>query len=75
MINLEYKHRCRHEPIEAAIYSLRANVEELEMFRANASVDLTVDVEESTDEQGERKQERSCLELPVDFSKDDVTKV
>ena len=72
MINLEYGHKCRSAPVEAAVYSLEATGKELERFRANATAEVTVDVE--TKDQ-EKKQQRSSLELPVDFSKEDLAKV
>ena len=75
VINLEYGHRCRSEPVEAAIYSLEAKGEELEKFRANASTELTVELEETTKEQSQKKQERFFLELPLDFTKEYLAKV
>ena len=74
VINLEYGHRCRADPVEAAVYSLQAAGEEVDRFRANATADVTVELEE-TAEQKEKKQECSSLELPVDFSREDVAKV
>ena len=71
MINLEYGHRCRADPVEAAIYSLQAKGKEFERFRANVTAEVTVELE-STDV--EKKQQRSSLELPVDFSKEDLMK-
>ena len=75
VINLEYGHRCRAEPVEAAVYSLEAKGEELDKFRANASAELTVELEETTDEEEERKLEYSSMELPVDFTKEYLAKV
>ena len=74
MIGPEHTHRCRNPPFEAAIYSLKAEGEKLDKFRANSWAELTVEVDKSS-EQEEKKQERSLLELPVDFSQDDVAKV
>ena len=74
VINLEYGHRCRAEPVEAAIYSLEAKGENLEKFRAIATAEVTVELEENTEQQ-EKKYEYSSMELPVDFSKEDVAKV
>ena len=74
LINLEYGHKCRTAPVEAAIYSLQAKGEELEKFRAFAVAEVTVDLEESTEKQ-EKTQESSSLELPVDFTRDDVAQV
>ena len=73
MINLEYGHRCRAKPVEAAIYSLKAKGEEHERFRAFATAEVTVELE--TKDQQEKKNEISTLELPVDFSREDVAKV
>ena len=75
MINLEYGHRCRADPVEAAIYSLQAKGIELEKFWANASAELTVEVEETAEEQNQKKQERSFVELPLDFAKEYLAKV
>ena len=72
MVNLEYGHRCRADPVEAAVYSLEATGKELERFRANATVKVTVDLE-TTDQ--EKKQQRSSLQIPVDFSEEDLAKV
>ena len=73
MINLEYGHRCRTDPVEAAIYSLKAKGKELKWFGANATAEVTVDLE--TEDQENKQQESSSLELPVDFSREDVAKV
>ena len=70
MINLEYGHRCRADPVEAAIYSLEAAGDYIDKFRANTMADLTVEVEEATEEKKQKKQERSFVELPLDFTKD-----
>ena len=51
VINLEYSHRCRADPVEAALYNLEAKREGIERFRAVATVDLTFDLDESTDQQ------------------------
>ena len=75
VINLEYRHRCRAEPVEAAIYSLEAKGEELEMFRANASAELTVELGEATRQQTQRKQKHTSLELPLYFTKEYLGKV
>ena len=73
MIGRENTHKCREPPFEAAIYSLTTEGEKRDKFRANSNAELTVEVESS--EQQENKQERSSLELPIDFSQDDVAKV
>ena len=72
VINLEYGHRCRADPVEAAIYSLEAAGEYLHKFKANASAELTVELEgkKQRRKQQERKQERSAVELPIDFTRD-----
>ena len=72
-VNLEYGHRCRADPVEAAVYSLQATGEEVDRFRANATAEVTVDLESK--DQEEKKQEHSSLELPVDFIKEEVAKV
>ena len=75
VINLEYGHRCRADPVEAAIYSLEAAGEYLDKFKANGSAELTVELEEATGEQSQKKQERFFLELPIDFTKEYLAKV
>ena len=62
-------HTCRGEPFEAAVYSLEAKGEELKKFRANSKATLTVDVEEAAEPHN------STVEIPVDFTKEDVSKV
>ena len=63
----ENTHRCRIHPHEAAIYSLEAEGKKLEMFRSISRAELTVDVEE--------KKEDFSVEIPINFSKEDVAKV
>ena len=75
VINVEYGHRCRAEPIEAAIYSLAAKCVGFDKFRATATAQLTVDIDETSAKQEEKKTEQFSLELPVDFSKEKVAKV
>ena len=75
MIGLDCCHKCREEPFEAAVYSLEAEGEVLDKFRANTKSELTVEVADSSKDQQEKKREHSSLELPVDFSKEDVTRV
>ena len=75
MINLEYGHKCSTHPIEAAVYGLEAKGEELEMFRANASAELTVELGEATRPQTQRKQKHTSLELPLYFTKESFAKV
>ena len=70
----ENTHRCREPPFEAAIYNLMAKGKVSETFRANSESELTVEFEKST-EQEEKKQEYWSLELPVDFTKEDVSRV
>ena len=72
MIGPENTHR--DPPFEAADYNLKAEGKKLEKFRANSKTELTVVVEDSS-EQENKKEEHSILELPVDFSKDDVSGV
>ena len=73
MINLEYGHRCRADPVEAAVYSLQSKGVTVEKFRANASTEVTVELEKTTEQ--EKQHGYSSMELPVDFSKEDVAKV
>ena len=69
-------HRCSGDPIEAGSYSLQAEGEMIEKFRANGKAELKVDVEkESSEDQQITKPEHSVVELPVDFSKHDLAKV
>ena len=75
VINLEYGHRCRAEPVEAAIYNLQAKGEELEKFRANAFAELTVELENTEEEENQRKQKHTSMELPLDFTKEYLEKV
>ena len=75
MINLEYGHRCSTHPVEAAVYGLEAKGEELEMFRANASAELTVELEGPAEEQDQRKQKHTSLELPLYFTKEYLANV
>ena len=69
VLELDYCHKCRGPPFEAAIYSLEAEGEVLEKFRADANAELMVELEEQD------KTERSSLALPVDFTKEDVARV
>ena len=75
MIGDENLHRCREPPSEAAVYNLKTEDEKHDKFRADSRTELTVEVGESSDPQQEKKIEHSSLELPVDFSKEDVAKV
>ena len=75
MIGDENLHRCREPPCEAAVYNLMTEGKKHGKFRANSRAELTVEVGESSDPQQEKKIERSSLELPVDFSEEDVAKV
>ena len=61
--------------MEAAIYSLQAKGIELDKFRANALAELTVELQETTEEQNQRKLKHTSLELPVDFTKEYFEKV
>ena len=72
---MDYCHKCRGPPFEAAIYSLEAEGEVLEKFRADVNTVLTVEIEESSNDQQETVKEHSYLALPVDFSKEDVARV
>ena len=67
VVGPENMHRCRIHPCEAAIFSLRAKARNLEMFMSISRAELTVEVEE--------KKENSSVEIPVNFSKEDVARV
>ena len=67
IIGEENTHRCRIHPREAAIYSLRGEGKHLDRFRSISRAELTVEVEE--------KKEDSSVEIPVNFSKEDLAKV
>ena len=69
VLELDYCHKCRGPPFEAAIYSLEAEGEVLDKFRADANAELTVELEE------QEETERSSLALPLDFTKEDVARV
>ena len=75
VIGDENLHKCREPPFEAAVYNLKTEDKRPEKFRANSKAELTVQVGESLDPQQEKKIEFSSLELPVDFSEEDVAKV
>ena len=64
-MNMCYGHRCRCPPAEATIYSLEATSKVLEKFRSNFQLTMLSDGEEFCDP----------LELPVDFTKDDLARV
>ena len=69
VIDLDYCHKCRGPPFEAAIYSLKMEGEVLEKFRADVNAELTVELEEQD------KTEHSSLALPLEFTKEDVARV
>ena len=73
VVRLDNCHRCRAEPFEATIYSLEATDKALERFKGNFQTELTIEVEETSAQQSQEKQER--LELPLNFSKEDAVKV
>ena len=56
-------HRCRIQPCQAAIYTLQAEGEKLETFKAVSKIELTLETENSS------------LEIPVNFTRDDVAQV
>ena len=60
----ENTNKCREPPFEAAIYNLKAEGPNLEMFQSNSKIEMTTELE-GTGEQQEKKQEYSALELPV----------
>ena len=74
VIGLDNCHQCRGEPFEAAICSLEAKGD-LQKFKSSGRADLTVAVEQPSDQQEEKTHEHSSLELPVDFCREDVSKV
>ena len=74
VIGMDNCHKCRGPPFEAAVYSLEAHEKDFIKFRANSKTELIVEVEDSSEQQ-ENKQEHSSLELPVDFSREDVARV
>ena len=68
VVNLVCGHQCRvDEPVEATIYALEANVEELSKFRAIAKVNLSLEVEVPVQQSQQRKTKDYLLEIPVDF--------
>ena len=73
MVRLDNCHRCRAEPFEATIYSLEATDKALELFKGNFQAALTIEVEETSTQQSQEKQER--MELPLNFSRTDAFKV
>ena len=70
----ENTHRCREPPFEAAIYNLKAEGQKLQMFQSNSRMEMIIDLEGIREDE-EKKQEHCTLELPVSFSKEDVSKV
>ena len=71
VISLECGHRCRADPVEATTYSLQAEGEELQKFRANAAAELTVEVEEQDIE----KEETYDMEVPLNVLQEGVAVV
>ena len=67
VIGEENTHRCKIHPCEAAIYSLQGKGKNLETFRSISRAELSVDVEE--------KKKNFSVEIPVNFSKEDLAKV
>ena len=62
-------HRCSGDPIEAGSYCLQAEGAKIDKFRANGKAELTAEVGETPE------QELIAVDLPVDFSKQDLDKV
>ena len=60
-------HRCRARPFEASVYSLEAKSEKLKTLKANSKTELTLEVD--------KKIESSSLEIPVNFTREDVAAV
>ena len=79
MVRLDNCHRCRAEPFEATIYSLVTTGTALDTFRANFQAGLTIELEDTASTSKEKpekaKTEQSSLELPLDFSRDDLKNV
>ena len=68
-------HRCSGDPIEAGSYSLQAEGVKIEKFRANGKAELTAEVEETPERDEDKKTELVAVDLPVDFSKQDLDRV
>ena len=65
----ENTHKCREPPLEAAIYSLKAEGESIKKFRANSRTELTLEVQDTFGQ----KERHYSLELPIDFSRKDAS--
>ena len=71
MLSLKCGHRCRADPVEATTYSLQAEGKELKKFRADATAELTVDIEE----QDKEKKKTYDMEIPLNVSRDDAVRL
>ena len=74
--NLENGHRCRALPVEATIYSLKATGNVWEPFKSNFHARLISDPDagETSSNQNEKSIQPS-LQIPVDFTREDVARV
>ena len=63
-------HTCREPPMEATIYSLSAEGGKLDQFSATSKAELTLEGEDSF---RQKKNAHYSLELPVQFSRTDVS--
>ena len=71
-------HRCSGDPIEAGSYCLQAEGKMIEKFKADGRAELIVDVKEPSSKvwkKKRKKNEHSVVELPVDFTKEDLVRV
>ena len=62
-------HKCTESPLEAAIYSLKAEGKSIKKFRAMSRTELTLDVEDTF---GQKKRPYS-LKCPINFSRKDAS--
>ena len=68
VISLKCGHRCRADPVEATIYCLEAEGEDLKKFRADAAAELTVEVEE-------QDKKTYDMEVTLNVLREDVVRV
>ena len=68
-------HRCSGDPIEGGSYSLQAEGAMIEKFRANGKAELIAKVEETPEQEEDKKAEHIAVDLPVDFSKQSLDRV
>lgn len=82
VVRLDNCHRCRAEPSEATIYSLRGTGSELERFEANFRADLTLEVEDPSRVEHNAEAAKtptrvqsSKLEMTLGFTQKDLDRV